>query len=119
MILERLATDPQAAATMLPGFRIVPAPMTPAARAALFLPKAMEKRRANNRERVIRVREVIAHQLALEPGISDYNLAAALNAAGLQSYTGKPYTATRVRTLLNKMRRAKALAESMGEKGQG
>lgn len=108
MILERLAAEPHAAATLLPGFLIVPAPMTPATRAALFLPRAMEKRRANNQERVHRVREAIADQLAQEPAMSDYNLAAALNAAGLRTYTGKRFTATRVRTLLNKMRRERS-----------
>ena len=106
MILERLAAEPDAAATLLPGFIVLPAPMTPATRAALFLPRANEKRRANNQERLLKVKQVIAEQLDRNAAMSDYNLAAALNDAGLHTYRGLPFSATRVRTLLIRMKRA-------------
>lgn len=105
LMLKLLSEDAEAAATLLPGFKIVRAPMTPAMRAAMSLPKANEQRRAENQERDVKVRQAIGDQRASNPAITDYELAAALNRAGLHTYNKLPYTATRVRTLLNKMKR--------------
>lgn len=105
LMLDLLTEDPEAAATLLPGFKIVRAPMTPAMRAAMSLPKANEKRRIDNEERVRGVRVILEDQLARDHSISDRDLAAALNEAGLRTYTGLPYNTWRVRTLLNKIKR--------------
>lgn len=105
LILKLVAEDPEAATALLPGFKIVRVPMTPAMRAAMSLPKANEKRRLDNEERARRVRLLLEDQRARDPSISDRDLAAALNGAGLSTYTGLPYNTWRVRTLLNNMRR--------------
>jgi hypothetical protein len=74
-------------------------------RAALYLPKATEKRRADNQERLMKVWQVIDDQLALHPHISDFDLATELNHAGLHTYNNLRFTASKVRILLNKRKR--------------
>lgn len=82
--------------------------MTPAERAARYLPRANEKRARLNKDRLARLKIEIAVQRATKPGISDFDLAIALNEAGLSTYTGLPFTATRAHELLKKLKRASA-----------
>lgn len=101
LILDKLAKNPAAAAMLLPGYTIKRLPMTPAMRSELFLPRAAEKRRSNNEERLRKVWLVIDDQMAKDPSISDLNLAAALNCADLGTYTGKRFNAGSVHRLLD------------------
>lgn len=104
-LLDRLSTHPESAATLLPGYTIEPLPMTPAARAAMSLPKATAQRRAKNQERLVRVWQVIDREVIADPDISDHGLAAALNRAGVLTYMSRAYTASKVRLLLNQRKR--------------
>jgi len=104
-LLDILSKHPAAAGTLLPGYTIAPLPMTPAARAAMSLPKATAQRRAKNQERLARVWQVIDREVIVDPDISDDGLAVALNRASVLTYMGLPYTASKVRLLLNQRER--------------
>jgi len=52
------------------------------------------------------LRHKITKQLAKEPAMTSFNLAIALNAAGLATCSGFPFAATRVDDLLKRLRRA-------------
>lgn len=107
-MLDMLFKHPASAATLLPGYTIAPLPMTPAARAAISLPKATAQRRAKNRERLVRVWQVIDRETIAHPHISDHGLASALNQAGVLTYMARHFTASKVRLLLNQRKREMA-----------
>lgn len=109
LLLGKLSANPDMGTTLLPGYTIVPTPMTPDERAARYLPRANEKRASLNRDRLARLKIEIAMQRAIKPRISDFDLAIALNEAGLTTYVGLPFTATRTRELLNRWKRAGTL----------
>lgn len=113
-VLDMLCKQPASAGTLLPGYTIAPLPMTPEARAAMSLPKATAQRRAKNQERLLRVCQVINRELITDPGITDFDLAAALNQAGVLTYMGRPYTASKVRLLLNQRKREDATEGQSG-----
>jgi hypothetical protein len=106
LILSALEADHSVGATLLPGYIISRVPMSPAERARRYLPRANEKRLKDNQERLRRLKNEIARQIAKDPSISDYDLAIVLNEAGLRTYTGLKYTATRVEELRRRLRRA-------------
>lgn len=106
LLLAKLNADPAIGASLLPGYTILPKPMTPTERAARFLPRANEKRAIDNKVRLERLKVEIERQRAVKPQISDFDLAIALNRAGLTTYTGLPFTATRTRELLKRLKRA-------------
>ncbi len=114
-MLDMLFKHPASAATLLPGYTIAPLPMTPAARAAISLPKATAQRRAKNRERLVRVWQVIDRETIAHPHISDHGLASALNQAGVLTYMARHFTASKVRLLLNQRKREMAPQPAGGE----
>lgn len=93
---------------LLPGYTILPKPMTATERASRYLPRANEKRATDNKDRLARLQVEIERQRVMKPKISDFDLAIALNQAGLTTYTGLPFSATRVRELLKRLERASA-----------
>ncbi len=108
LLLTKLNANPAWGATLLPGYTILPKPMTPTERASRYLPRANEKRASDNKDRLARLEAEIERQRAMKPEISDFDLAIALNQAGLTTYTGLPFTATRARELLKRLKRSSA-----------
>jgi hypothetical protein len=105
ILLAKLRANPAVGATLLPGYSITPNPMTPTERASRYLPRANEKRASDNEDRLARLKAEIERQRAMKPRISDFDLAIALNEAGLTTYTGLAFTATRVHELLKRLKR--------------
>ena len=98
LITARLAADPEAARTLLPGFVICPVRAAPAG----HLPKARQLRSERWATRVVRVHEAIKDQLDINPAITEAEIAAALNQGGHRTYNGYPFTVTRVRAFTRK-----------------
>lgn len=73
---------------LVPGYRLVPAPLSEAQRVALTIPLATAARRAKNGERVRKISEIIRNQMDANPAITDQELATVLNDSGLKTYKG-------------------------------
>lgn len=97
-LLARLAANPAAAAKL--GYRVVPV----AQEGKSFLPAARGKRLKKWDATCVRIMELITDQAATIPAITDAELAAVLNDAGLVTYTGLPWTGSRLRAHLMRKR---------------
>lgn len=113
IILNLLATNPTLAPDLLPGYDIVPKRAAPGAN----LPAARERRSELNRIRLQRMNEVIERERQLNPSIGIYELAAALNKAGLKTYGGRPFGYIRTEDHLHRMRKA-AAGQDEGTEGR-
>jgi hypothetical protein len=81
----------------------------------MSLPKATAQRRAKNQERLVKVWQVIDHEVSADPDISDHGLAVALNQAGVLTYMGHRFAASKVRLLLKERNRERAARHAGAE----